>query len=221
MRRFVVRETSQASGEQLARSARTGVNADGSHRLLLGGREIKPSRGGCDDPVVSAPDDESLEAKLRAIAEEISGSLERAVEQFDLNEIADRIGISSERARELADLAGEWFSHQFPMSEASRSSRQPQAGEQSGERSSRHDGPRPLDVPTEEQGLALSALDSGRWRVDPGTEELIPVGSGPSPSQPVGLVGELRARDWIAPSGEVTLVGRDALRRWLNRANPS
>ena len=85
----------------------------------------------------------------------------------------------------------------------------------------RREGPHPLDVPTEEQGLALSALDSGRWKVDPGTVELIPVGDGPTPGQPVGLVGELRARDWIAPSGEVTLVGRDALTRWLGQSKPS
>ena len=156
--------------------------------------------------MMSAPDDDGLEAKLRAIAEEFRGSLARAVEQLDSSEIAERLGISGERGRELADLAAQWLSQQFGGSEASWS---------------RREGPHPLDVPTEEQGLALSALDSGRWKVDPGTEELIPVGSGPTPSQPVGLVGELRARDWIARSGEVTLIGRDALTRWLGRPNPS
>jgi hypothetical protein len=175
----------------------------------------------CDDPMVSAPDDDSLEARLRAIAEEISGSLERAFEQLDLSEITERIGMSSERARELADLAGQWLSEQLGGSEASWSPGQPQERLRGDDSRPRRDGPHPLDVPTEEQGLALSALDSGRWKVDPGTEELIPVGSGADPSQPVGLVGELRARDWIAPSGEVTLVGRDALSRWLDRATPS
>ncbi len=48
----------------------------------------------------------------------------------------------------------------------------------------------------------------------------MPVAGGPGPSEPIGLVGELRARDWIAPSGELTLVGRDALKRWLARADP-
>jgi hypothetical protein len=76
-------------------------------------------------------------------------------------------------------------------------------------------------VPSEQQGLALSALDSGRWRVEPGTNELISDGEGPSPSGRVGLVGELRARDWITASGEVTLLGRDALRRWEDSTNPS
>lgn len=171
--------------------------------------------------MVSAPDDDSLEAKLRAIAEEVSASLERAVEQLDLSEITERIGIDSERGRELADLARQWLSQQFGVSEASWSPRPPQERLRGDDSRSCREGPHPLDVPTEEQGLALSALDSGRWKVDPGTEELIPVGSGPTPSQPVGLVGELRARDWIAPSGEVTLVGREALTRWLGRPNPS
>jgi hypothetical protein len=35
------------------------------------------------------------------------------------------------------------------------------------------------------------------------------------------LVGELRARDWIAATGELTLVGRDALTRWSQVANLS
>jgi hypothetical protein len=165
---------------------------------------------------VSEPDDDSLAAKLRAIAEELSESVERAVEQLDLSDITERIGISGERGRELADLAAQWLSDQLGTSEAS--SPQHVLGDDG---KSRRVGPHPLDLPTEDQGLALSALDSGRWKVDPGTEELIPVGDGPAPSQPVGLVGELRARDWIAPSGEVTLVGRDALTRWLSQSNPS
>jgi hypothetical protein len=165
---------------------------------------------------VSEPDDDSLAAKLRAIAEELSESVERAVEHLDLSDITERMGISGERSRELADLAAQWLSEQLGTSEAS--SPQHVAGDDS---LPRRVGPHPLDVPTEEQGLALSALDSGRWKVDPGTVELIPVGDGPTPGQPVGLVGELRARDWIAPSGEVTLVGRDALTRWLSQSNPS
>ena len=171
---------------------------------------------------MSTPDDDSLEAKLRAAMQELSGSLEHAVEQFDLSEIAERIGISSERGNELADLAKQWLSQQFGGSEAGWGwSSAPPPDHVGGDDSpSLREGPHPLDVPTSEQGLALSALDSGRWKVDPGTDELIPVGSGPSPNQPIGLVGELRARDWIASSGEVTLVGRAALTRWLGRATP-
>ncbi len=165
---------------------------------------------------MGAADDESLEAKLRAIAEEIGGSIERAAESLDLNEVAERLGMSGERAKELADLAGQWLSNQIQAPVAN-----PRDQSEAENRSSRPDGPHPLDMPSEEQGLALSALDSGRWKVDPGTEELVPIHGGPGPSQPIGLVGELRARDWLAPHGEVTLVGRDALKRWLTRENPS
>jgi hypothetical protein len=81
-------------------------------------------------------------------------------------------------------------------------------------------GPHPLDLPTGEQGLALAALDSGRWTVEPGSNALATNGQGPGPSDAMGLVGELRARDWIAANGEVTLAGRNALTRWLDSANP-
>ena len=186
--------------------------------------------------MMSEPDDDSLEAKLRAMAHEIGGSLERAIEQLDLSELterieeltepleqlerdlAERIGLSDERGRELADLAAQWLNRQFGGSQSPRSSNESQQSLPEGP-SGRRPGPHPLDVPTEEQGLALSALDSGRWKVDPGTEELVPVGDGPAPMQPVGLVGELRARDWVAPSGAVTLVGRDALSRWLDSSS--
>ena len=163
---------------------------------------------------MSSPDDDSLEAKLRAMAEEIGESIERAVENLDLNEVAERLGVSGDRARELADLATHWISAQMQSSGMG-----PDTGASSEARGSRRDGPHPLDMPTEEQGLALSALDSGRWKVDPGTEELVPLDEGPGPSQPIGLVGELRARDWIAPHGDLTLAGRNALKRWLARAD--
>jgi hypothetical protein len=34
--------------------------------------------------------------------------------------------------------------------------------------------------------------------------------------EPLGLVDELRARDWIAADGAITLAGRHALSRWLD-----
>lgn len=159
---------------------------------------------------MDTPDGDSLEAKILAIAEEIGGSIERAIANLDLSELGERAGISAERASELAGLAEQWIG---------RLTHAPSGQPASADRGSRS-GPHPLDLPTEEQGLALSALDSGRWKVDPGTEELVPVAGGPGPSEPIGLVGELRARDWVAPSGELTLVGRNALKRWLARADP-
>jgi hypothetical protein len=67
--------------------------------------------------------------------------------------------------------------------------------------------------------MALAALDSGRWRVEPGTHALTAQGEGPGPGDAPGLVDELRARDWIAADGGVTLVGRHALSRWLDAAD--
>jgi hypothetical protein len=165
-------------------------------------------------------DDDSFEERLRAIADEISQAVERAAEKLDLNEVAERIGMSGERVRELTDLAGQWLTEQFQGAEGGSSGAGDDAGPRHEAGVARLAGPDPLDMPTAEQGRALSALDSGRWKVDPGTDELIQVGEGPAPSQPIGLVGELRARDWLAASGEVTLVGRDALRRWLAGAGP-
>lgn len=123
--------------------------------------------------------------------------------------------------KEWAEFAGQWLNDQFQAPDARRPARAAQADAGQAAGRLRLAGPHPLDIPSEEQGLALGALDSGRWRVEPGTNELISDGEGPSPSGRVGLVGELRARDWITASGEVTLLGRDALRRWENSANSS
>jgi hypothetical protein len=41
-------------------------------------------------------------------------------------------------------------------------------------------------------------------------------GQGPGPDNALGVVRELRARDWIGPDGELTLTGRHALSRWLD-----
>jgi hypothetical protein len=70
-------------------------------------------------------------------------------------------------------------------------------------------------MPSDDQGRALAALDSGRWTVEPGTSALAARGDGPGPSDALGLVRELRVRDWIDADGEVTLAGHAALRRWL------
>jgi len=75
--------------------------------------------------------------------------------------------------------------------------------------------PHPLDVPTQQQGVALAALDSGRWSLEPGTAALSVRGGGPGPRDALGLVRELRERDWVDADGTVTLVGRHALGRWL------
>jgi hypothetical protein len=167
--------------------------------------------GAWDDLVMSEgdPGPDSFEAKLRAAAREFSESLERFAGRLDPDEIADRIGESGERVKHLAELAGDWLNGQGQNRDAA-------AGPSPADERPGLGGPHPLDMPTEEQGLALSALDSGRWRVESGTNELISGDDGPPPRERVGIVSELRARDWIAAGGEVTLLGRDALRRWAD-----
>lgn len=164
---------------------------------------------------MSGEGNESFEDRVRAIARELSRSVERLAE-LDMDEVAKTIGVDAERARGLVDTAGRWFSayaetfmHDVDCGEAEN---EPSAPER---QTRRGGGPHPLDVPTAGQGLALSALDSGRWTVEPGSNLLIFHGEGPSPEDGVGLVGELRARDWIDANGEVTLVGHSALGRWL------
>lgn len=161
---------------------------------------------------MSGQDDESFEKKVRAIATELSRSVERAVGSIDLDGIARQVEMGGERLRELADSTGRWIRDSLSDPEADHAARARDPEPETAALPSA--GPHPLDVPSEEQGRALSALDSGRWRVEPGTDVLVAEGDEASPADPRGLVGELRARDWIAANGEVTLVGREALKRW-------
>jgi hypothetical protein len=165
--------------------------------------------------LVSEEGNESFEERFRSIAREVSRSVERLAE-LDMDEIARTIGVDADRARGLADSAGRWFSVYAGTFKPPRSPEEAAEGsEPTGAQSRRGSGPHPLDLPTAAQGLALSALDSGRWTVEPGSNLLVANGEGPAPSDALGLVGELRARDWINADGEVTLVGRNALSRWL------
>ncbi len=161
---------------------------------------------------------ESFEERFRWIAREVTRSVERLAD-LDMDEIARVIGTDADRARDLADRAGRWLNAQAEairnevvFGEAGSDPKpEPEPAEQDMRRGA---GPHPLDLPTEGQGLALSALDSGRWTVEPGSNLLVAHGEGSAPTDNVGLVGELRARDWIDANGEVTLVGRRALSRW-------
>ncbi|HUO72230.1 MAG TPA: hypothetical protein VMU39_15790 [Solirubrobacteraceae bacterium] len=186
---------------------------------------------------------DSFEETVREIAREVSKSVERAMEQVDFEEIAGAFGVEPGRAREWVDSASGWLRSQVENigedaaswaasqeAEHATPAEVPPAGAGATPKRSapkpgpddplRNAGPHPLDVPTEEQGLALAALDSGRWTVEPGTNALASQGDGPGPSDALGLVRELRARDWIAADGTVTVVGRHALKRWLDVARP-
>lgn len=166
------------------------------------------------------PDQDSFEERVRAIAREVSRSVERMAD-FDIDEIAEAVGVDAARAKALADSVGRWLSSQAENLGEDLPFWGALGGRAMANHPPRTEGPHPLDVPTAEQGLALSALDSGRWMVEPGSDELVTHGEGPEPSEAMGLVSELRARDWVAANGEVTLVGRNALSRWLDSSNPS
>jgi hypothetical protein len=161
--------------------------------------------------------DESFEETLRAIAAEVGRYIERSIDSVDLDEVAGSIGVDPAMAREWIENAGGWLSAYTENlgEELSRRVAGPPR------KVVRVDplgsaGPHPLDQPTDEQGLALAALDSGRWIVEPGADVLAAKGEGPGPSDALGIVRELRVRDWIAADGKLTLAGRRALSRWLD-----
>jgi hypothetical protein len=180
-------------------------------------------------------DHESFEDRLRAMADEISRSMQR-MSELDVEHLAEKYGVDADRARGFADAAGRWLSDHLsgaeplfgqppprrdadvPATPASPGLDAPVAAGAESARSASKPGPHPLDLPSGEQGVVLSALDSGRWTVRPGSNQLEGNGDGPPPSQARDVVNELRARDWITADGTLTLVGRHALARWCRTA---
>jgi len=166
----------------------------------------------------------SFEDALREIADEVQRGFQR-FQSGDFEDVARTYGVDADRAKRFVDNAGEWLRAQAdtfgaspfpapaPAPKSSAADTQP-AGK--GWDPLGGAGPDPLDMPTDEQGRALAALDSGRWVVEPGTSMLTATGDGPGPSDALGLVRELRVRDWIDANGDVTMVGAAALRRWLD-----
>ncbi len=160
--------------------------------------------------------DDGFQDRLRALADQLS----RSISEVNLEDVADRLGVDPDRVRGAAGAVEGWLAGQaagetplfgdvIPVPVPDRQSQRGRAASA---------GPHPLDLPTDEQGRALSALDSGRWTVKSGSSQLTTTGLGPAPahagSGPSDLVNELRARDWITADGAVTLVGRQALLRW-------
>lgn len=181
-------------------------------------------------------EEESFEDMVRSIAEEVGRSVEHVVGQVDVEEFASAMGLDPDRAREWVESAGSWLRERaetFGEEVASRGSwvhptpagdspPRPRAASESvtaHEDPLRRAGPGALDLPTDEQGLALAALESGRWIVEPGSETLAARGDGPGPSDALGLFRELLVRDWISTDGEVTLAGHRALSRWFDAAD--
>ena len=174
---------------------------------------------------MSDDNNEGFESGLRWLAQQVERSVEH-LQEMDLDQIARAAGVDVDRAQEFLDGAGQWLNSQAEGLAGEAGLRfdgfadmmRGQAGGR-GQDVARREGPHPLDIPTAEQGLALSALDSGRWTVKPGSHLLVAHGEGPVPADAVGLVGELRARDWINAEGQVTLVGHNALRRWMGHGD--
>jgi hypothetical protein len=171
-----------------------------------------------DDPGRS-----NFEEVARALADEVTRALGR-FSDIDVDEIARTASTEAERARQWMDDLGRWLREQAGGIAGSdfASASWPDAPAQApADDPLKHAGPHPLDLPTADQGLALAALDSGRWRIEPGTSALAATGEGPGPRDALGLVRELRVRDWLSADGEITLAGRNALARWLDAAGPA
>jgi hypothetical protein len=150
------------------------------------------------------PDDEPDGRSFEDVARALAGELHQAVERLstiDLDDVARAANEEAERARRwIEDLARSLAQ----TGDAARSPEDPPV----------HDaGPHPRAMPTAEQGVALAALESGRWRIESGT---FSVHDGPGPSEPLALLRELRVSDWVTADGELTLTGRKALARWLD-----
>lgn len=165
---------------------------------------------------------ESFEDSLRSMAQDLRRYIERSIENVNVDEVADSIGVDAAAAREWVETAGSWLSaHTENLGE--EVARRVAGRGPSVARTDPLQGVRahPLDLPSDEQGLALAALDSGRWIVEPGADTLAARGEGPGPRDALGIVRELRVRDWIAADGRLTMTGRHALGRWLEAATLS
>jgi hypothetical protein len=145
------------------------------------------------------PDGRSFQDVARALADEVHEAVER-LSTIDLDDVARAANAEADRARRwIEDLARSLTQ----TGEAARSPEDPPVD---------YAGPHPRAMPTTEQGVALAALESGRWRIESGT---FSVNDGPGPNEPLGLLRELRVSDWVTADGELTLTGRKALARWL------
>jgi len=161
------------------------------------------------------PNRNSLEEALRAVAQEVGRSIER-ISEIDLDELARNAGVDPDQARGWFDGASQWLRIQVERVETTfEDDLEPsQVVDDPFDRAAPH----PLDLPTAEQGVALAALDSGRWSLEPGTGTFALRGEGPAPHDALGLARELRVRDWVDGDGALTHAGRHALERWLDAA---
>src|ERR1044072_7445956 len=114
------------------------------------------------------PDGRSFEDVARALADEVNRAVER-LSAIDLDDIA-------RAANEEAGRARRWIEDLAPsLTQTGDAAMRPE------DAPVQHAGPHPLAMPTAEQGVALAALESGRWRMDQGT---FTVHAGPAPRDP-------------------------------------
>lgn len=160
-----------------------------------------------------------FEEMLRTLAAELGQYVERAVDNVDLEELADSMGVDPSAARSWFESAGGWLRANAGNlgDEFANRAREPRRPPEHSDLLAGA-APHALDLPTYEQGVALAALDSGRWIVEPGTHALVPRGDGPGPTDALGIALELHIRDWIGADGTVTAAGHHALTRWLDAA---
>ena len=121
--------------------------------------------------------DDSFEARLRAIADQIVKSLS----DNDIDDVAQRFGVDLDRARGLASGVEGWLNDHLGE-QAPRPgtwSTGPGTTRPAASTTTFGAAPHPLDLPTPEQGVALSALDSGRFTVRPGSSVLAATGADP------------------------------------------
>ena len=120
------------------------------------------------------PSGGSFEDTLREIARELGRSVERAVDNIDVDEFAQMFGVDASAAKDWVESAGSWLRSQAERVDEDLPFRMPSqrrepAGEDSvrSERPLRSDdplrsaAPHPLDLPSDEQGIALAASSPG------------------------------------------------------------
>src|SRR3954454_20748237 len=102
------------------------------------------------------PEGRSFEDVARALADEVHQAVER-LSTIDLEDIARAANEEAERGRRWIEALARSLAQ---TGDAARGLEDPPV---------HPTGPHPRAMPTTEQGVALAALESGRWRIESGT----------------------------------------------------
>ena len=167
----------------------------------------------------------TFEEALRAIADEVARH-RRGSSRATSRTSRATYGVDADRAKRFMDNAGDWLRAQadafgaygpFPAGDPASESRpaEPANVVMGRRRCAARARTRWTRRPTSR------AARWPRWTPAAGRSSPAPARSPPTVTAPAratrsGLVRELRVRDWIDADGEVTLVGRAALQRWLD-----